>query len=763
MYKVSHKKPDGTFVNEEARELHEKLQSELQNCSENEAFLRVCGKEHPGYVRGMGLGVSPSQIIGSSSHATSSTTSFESNERIEQMQAEIDSLKAQVAEVDVLKQQIAFLMQRAKRDETPDLESPVNRRSGTSYARTGREFTCYYLDLFVFYINIGNLKQYPSVGSVSARHRATAVTTISNKVLVAVKAEKVICNTALAWALTHVVHSSDSITLLAVYSPPKTGRRFWTFSRFARNCKNGPVGKLPEQISDISESCAQMVLQLHNQIEVRVKIKVVTGTPSGAVAAEARRSGSHWVILDKKLKQEVKHCMDELNCSIVVMNGSQAKIHRLNLGCSDELQTPFFSATSSPGIEIGKLKGRKLKHSTPVSSPEEAGTSITRNIGVNSGSSSDSTTSLFLVYEQNPLYEGQGPEKKIQKSINEPKEFNVQPPLYFDLERDYSPPSWTRPTSSMASDNNTKFWIPQNHVEDEKFQKTKNNSVIQRTKSPTSKTLLENFIHSDQETRKNDLEFNRAQSRSYIPYSGIKDKSIPLGRTTSIPPPLCSQCQNKAPVFGKPPKRFSYKELQEATNMFSDVNFLAKGGFGVVHKGILKDGQVVAVKQLKFGGSQADLDFCREVQIAIGAARGLRYLHEDCRVGCIVHRDFRPKNILLTHDFEPLFNGYSYLSEWFHPLRMLEPSHILQNVRSLKPCFVSEESLEFNLQMQAMARAASLCLRVNPDARPPMSKVLRVLEGGDPVRPMGLDINSVGNTSGHLSGLNSHTPLLKVQ
>ncbi|KAL2328073.1 hypothetical protein Fmac_021500 [Flemingia macrophylla] len=111
MYQVSHKKPDGSFVNEEAEsyiygsvnslltfDLQEKLQDELQNCSENEAFLRVCGKEHPGYVRGMGLGVSPSQVIGSSSRATSSTTSFESNERIEQMQVEINSLKAQVAE-----------------------------------------------------------------------------------------------------------------------------------------------------------------------------------------------------------------------------------------------------------------------------------------------------------------------------------------------------------------------------------------------------------------------------------------------------------------------------------------------------------------------------------------------------------------------------------------------------------------------------------------------------------------------------------------
>ncbi|WJX35509.1 non-specific serine/threonine protein kinase [Trifolium repens] len=49
--------------------------------------------------------------------------------------------------------------------------------------------------------------------------------------------------------------------------------------------------------------------------------------------------------------------------------------------------------------------------------------------------------------------------------------------------------------------------------------------------------------------------------------------------------------------------------------MFSDLNFLAEGGFGVVHRGILKDGQVVAVKQLKSSGSQADLDFCREVRV----------------------------------------------------------------------------------------------------------------------------------------------------
>ena len=48
------------------------------------------------------------------------------------------------------------------------------------------------------------------------------------------------------------------------------------------------------------------------------------------------------------------------------------------------------------------------------------------------------------------------------------------------------------------------------------------------------------------------------------------------------------------------------------------------------------------------------LEWSARQKIALGAARGLRYLHEECRVGCIVHRDMRPNNILITHDFEPL-------------------------------------------------------------------------------------------------------------
>lgn len=56
------------------------------------------------------------------------------------------------------------------------------------------------------------------------------------------------------------------------------------------------------------------------------------------------------------------------------------------------------------------------------------------------------------------------------------------------------------------------------------------------------------------------------------------------------------------------------------------------------------------------------MEWAARQKIAVGAARGLRYLHEECRVGCIIHRDMRPNNILVTHDFEPLV--WSYFTNW---------------------------------------------------------------------------------------------------
>lgn len=80
-------------------------------------------------------------------------------------------------------------------------------------------------------------------------------------------------------------------------------------------------------------------------------------------------------------------------------------------------------------------------------------------------------------------------------------------------------------------------------------------------------------------------------------------------------PPLCSICQHKAPVFGNPLRWFTFAELQLATGGFSQANFLAESGFGSIHRGVLPDGHVIAVKQYKLASTQGDIEFCSKVEI----------------------------------------------------------------------------------------------------------------------------------------------------
>ncbi|CAL4964446.1 unnamed protein product [Urochloa decumbens] len=59
----------------------------------------------------------------------------------------------------------------------------------------------------------------------------------------------------------------------------------------------------------------------------------------------------------------------------------------------------------------------------------------------------------------------------------------------------------------------------------------------------------------------------------------------------------------------------SYEELRAATNNFESSCVLGEGGFGRVFKGVLSDGTAVAIKKLTSGGHQGDKEFLVEVEM----------------------------------------------------------------------------------------------------------------------------------------------------
>ncbi|XXG57200.1 hypothetical protein AAC387_Pa03g4419 [Persea americana] len=681
---------------------------------------------------------------------------------------------------------------------------------------------------------------------------------LAEKVVVAVKASKEIPKTALLWALTHVVQPGDCITLLVVVPAQSSGRKLWGFPRFAGDCASGHrrslAGTTSEQKCDITDSCSQMMLQLHDVYDpnkINIKIKVISGSPSGAVAAESKRAQANWVVLDKHLKQEEKRCMEELQCNIVVMKRSQPKVLRLNLVGSPktepEMPCPLpleLEEASDKQIKdcsdtLNSIRGPAV---TPISSPE-LGTPFTpTEAGTSSVSSSDPGTSPFFISESN------GALKKEESQSTKAHRNSDATSSDSDSENLNSPSKSLNFNPWMAE------ILSVGHTSlkhsDESFQRRNDN-----VQTSTTKALLEKFSKLDREAG-----IGVRNYRADLDLSGNVRQAISLSRNAPPGPPLCSICQHKAPVFGKPPRWFSYAELELATGGFSQANFLAEGGFGSVHRGVLPDGQAVAVKQHKLASSQGDLEFCSEVEvlscaqhrnvvmligfcvedrrrllvyeyicngsldshlygrnqdpltwsarqkIAVGAARGLRYLHEECRVGCIVHRDMRPNNILITHDFEPLVGDFG-LARWQPDGELGVETRVIGTFGYLAPEYaqsgqITEKAdvysfgvvllelvtgrkavdlnrpkgqqcltewarplLEENAidelvdprlgdefsehEVYCMLHAASLCLRRDPHSRPRMSQVLRILEGD-----MYLDSNYI-TTPGYDAGSRS--------
>ncbi|XP_076957602.1 receptor-like serine/threonine-protein kinase NCRK isoform X2 [Bidens hawaiensis] len=294
---------------------------------------------------------------------------------------------------------------------------------------------------------------------------------------------------------------------------------------------------------------------------------------------------------------------------------------------------------------------------------------------------------------------------------------------------------------------------------------------------------------------------------------------------------------------------FSYSDLETATNKFSDDNLIGVGVSSHVYYGQLRDGKLVAVKRLKAqGGPDAEVTFLTEIEllsklhhchvvpllgycleyhgkqaqmllvfeymlngnlrecldgasekcldwgariaVAIGAARGLEYLHE-AAAPRILHRDVKSTNILLDENWRAKITDLGMAKRLVSdgipscpssPARMqgtfgyFAPEYaivgraslmsdvfsfgvvLLELISGRHPIYKStdkgrEESLVIwatpllhdskrvskelpdprlkgkfeEEELQVMAYLAKECLLLDPDARPTMSEVVQIL------------------------------------
>ncbi|WZZ66568.1 hypothetical protein YC2023_077938 [Brassica napus] len=220
------------------------------------------------------------------------------------------------------------------------------------------------------------------------------------------------------------------------------------------------------------------------------------------------------------------------------------------------------------------------------------------------------------------------------------------------------------------------------------------------------------------------------------------------------------------------PYTFSYSELRGATQDFNPSNKLGEGGFGPVFKGKLNDGREIAVKQLSVASRQGKGQFVAEIatisavqhrnlvklygcciegnqrmlvyeylsnhsldqalfeenslqlgwsdrlEICLGVAKGLAYMHEESSPR-IVHRDVKASNILLDSDLIPKLSDFG-LAKLYDDKKTHISTRVAGTIGYLSPEYVMLGHLTEKTDVFAFGIVALEIVSGRPNSSPEM-------------------------------------------